>query len=128
MVLSVSDEPGEDRLELERELFGIDHATLGAQVLSDHGLPAALTNTLLEHHDTSPNAAPLTRVIRAADCVAKVIEGDTHVDLDAALHATAIDAASQRLIEQTETDRRALVTFLAADFRATRSESRSPAR
>ncbi|MCU1465929.1 MAG: hypothetical protein JWM72_1857 [Actinomycetia bacterium] len=124
MVLSESDGPGEDRLELERELFGIDHATLGAQVLSDHGLPAALTNTLLEHHDTGPNAAPLTRVVRVADCIAKVIEGDTHVDLDAALHASAIDAAGPRLIEQTETDRRALVTFLAADFRASRTHSR----
>jgi hypothetical protein len=124
MALSVSDEPGEGRLELERELFGIDHATLGAQVLADHGLPAALTNTLLEHHDAGPNAAPLTRVVRVADCIAKVIEGDTHVDLDAALHASAIDADGKRLIEQTETDRRALVTFLAADFRASRTHSR----
>ncbi|MDQ1384630.1 MAG: hypothetical protein QOG65_2009, partial [Actinomycetota bacterium] len=35
-----------------------------------------------------------------------------------------IDAPGQRLIEQTETDRRALVTFLSADFRAARTQSR----
>ena len=121
MVVSVSDEGAEARLVIERQLFGIDHATLGAQVLSSRGLPSAFTNAVHQHHDNSADAAPLTRVVRVADCIAEIIEGDTRLDLDATLRAAGIAAASDRLIEQTETDRRSLVQFLAADFQAPRS-------
>jgi putative nucleotidyltransferase with HDIG domain len=120
---SASADDPEARLARERQLFGLDHAMLGAQVLASHGLPSRLTETVHDHHDPRANTAPLTRVIRVADCIAKIIEGDD-LDLDATLRATDIDASGARLIEQTETDRLVLINFLAADFQAPRSVAR----
>ncbi len=124
IVASMANEPWVTRRSLERQRFGTDHATLGAQVLASHGLPAGLTNAVLQHHDNVGKEEPLTQVVRVADCIAKIIEGDTLLDLDATLHATGIAADGDRLMEQTETDRRALVQFLAADFQAPRSARR----
>ncbi len=119
-IRSASEASPQARLARERELFGIDHATLGARVLSNNGLPATLTQTVHDHHTASANRTPLTRVIRVADVIANVVDGDD-LDLDATLHAEHIHTRSDRLLEQTETDRRALLTFLAADFQAPRS-------
>jgi putative nucleotidyltransferase with HDIG domain len=124
MLVSMPADAPEARLAIERQVFGIDHATLGAQVLSSHGLPATLTNAVHQHHDTDVDVAPLVRVVRVADCIAEIIEGDTRLDLDATLRAARIEAAGDRLIEQTETDRSVLVKFLAADFQAPRSATR----
>jgi hypothetical protein len=44
--------------------------------------------------------------------------------LDSTLVAAGIDVGADRLIEQTEIDRLALVKFLAADFQAPRSTRR----
>jgi putative nucleotidyltransferase with HDIG domain len=107
-------------LALETRLFGIDHATLGAQVLSSNGLPTTITDAVREHHAADATAHPLTRVVRVADCIAEIIEGDARLDLDATLRAAGISAGGDRLIEQTETDRSALLNFLA-DFMTPRS-------
>lgn len=124
MTVSAADHDPASRLAIEREMFGTDHATLGAEVLSNHGLPARLVDALRDHHATDLHASPLTRVVSIADCIAKIIDGDTQLDLDSTLVAAGIDAGVDRLIEQTEIDRLALVKFLAADFQAPRSTRR----
>ena len=73
---------------------------------------------------SDPRASALTRVVRVADCVTKIIDGDADLNLDGTLRAAEIDADGDRLLEQTEIDRQALVRFLAADFQVPRSVSR----
>jgi putative nucleotidyltransferase with HDIG domain len=124
MLAAVAGEPAEIRLNLERERFGIDHARLGAKALSSHGLPAQLTDAIMQHHDVGAAGAPLTKTVRIADCVAKIVEGDDQLDLTATLHAEGIETDGARLLEHTEVDRRALILFLAADFQAPRFPAR----
>ena len=122
-IRALSDESVEERLAIERRLFGVDHPTLGAQVLSRQGVPAAITNALLDHHltaATAATAAPLARVVHVADSIAKVVEGDTRVDLDATLRLAGVAATGSTLIAQAEDDRHAILKFLAADFLAPR--------
>ena len=124
---AVSNESVEGRLAIERQLFGVDHATLGAQVLSRQGVPSAITNALLDHHltaATTATAAPLARAVHVADSIAKVVEGDTRVDLDATLRLAGVAATGSSLVEQAEDDRRAILKFLAADFLAPRNALR----
>jgi putative nucleotidyltransferase with HDIG domain len=121
---AVSNESVEGRLAIERQLFGVDHATLGAQVLSRQGVPSAITDALLDHHLTTATAAPLARAVHVADSIAKIIEGDTRVDLDAALRLAGVAATGSSLVEQAEHDRRAILKFLAADFLAPRNAHR----
>ena len=105
------------RLRRERRAFGVDHATLGADVLRRQGLPSALTVALREHHLLTEKATPLTRVVHVADCVAKVIQGDEDVDLERTLREVGFEADAASLVAQVESDRRALLMFLA-DFSA----------
>ncbi len=123
-IRAVSNESDEGRLAIERRIFGVDHATLGAQVLSRQGVPPAITNALLDHHLTTATAAPLTRAVHVADCIAKIVEGDTRVDLDATLREAGVAATGSSLIDQTEDDRRAILKFLAAEFLAPRTARR----
>jgi len=104
----------------ESDALGIDHATLGAQVLAKQGLPRTITDAVQEHHVVGADASPLTRVVHVADCIAKIIEGDSELDLDATLRASGVPGTSDSLVDQSETDRRALLRFLA-DFLAPRT-------
>jgi putative nucleotidyltransferase with HDIG domain len=124
MIRAVSDEPVGARLAIERRLFGIDHATLGAEVLSRKGLPSTITNAIRDHHDAPTPQTPLAKVVYLADCIANILEGDSQLDLDAALRATGVAATGDSLLDQAQTDRRALLTFLAANFTAPRSVKR----
>jgi putative nucleotidyltransferase with HDIG domain len=121
MVRAASDESPEARLAIERRLFGIDHASLGAQVLSKQGLPLVITDAIHDHEVAGATATPLARTVRVADCIAKIVDGDSRLDLDMTLREAGIEATSDRLIDQAETDRRALLKFLA-DFLAPRAE------
>lgn len=117
---TLAGEPVEARLAIERRLLGIDHATLGAQVLAKQGLPRTITDAVQEHHVVGADASRLTRVVHVADCIAKIIEGDSELDLDATLRAAGVPGTSDSLVDQSETDRRALLRFLA-DFLAPRT-------
>jgi two-component system, NtrC family, sensor kinase len=60
--------------ERERELFGMDHAEIGAAVLTRWGIPASLHQVIARHHQGAPPdaAAPLKRavqLVRAADAL-----------------------------------------------------------
>ncbi|HYL52106.1 MAG TPA: HDOD domain-containing protein [Acidimicrobiia bacterium] len=117
---TLATEPIEARMAIERRLLGIDHASLGAQVLAKQGLPPAITNAVQQHHILGESATPLARVVHVADCIAKIIEGDSRLDLDATLRAAGIPGTGDGLVDQTEADRRALLRFLA-DFLAPRT-------
>ncbi len=123
MTQTLAGESVEGRLEIERRVLGIDHATLGAQVLAKQGLPATITSAVQDHHVVSASAAPLVRVVHIADCIAKIIEGDAELDLDAALRAAGVPGAPDGLVDQAEADRRVLLRFLA-DFLAPRTGAR----
>jgi putative nucleotidyltransferase with HDIG domain len=123
MVRSASGQPPAARRAIERKLFGIDHATLGAQVLSTNGLPTTITNAVRDHHGAGASADPLTRVVQVADCIAEIVEGNAGHDLDAMLRAAGVAAAGEHLVDQTDIDRAALLNFLA-DFMAPRAAIR----
>jgi len=125
MIRTASHEPAARRLAIETEIFGIDHATLGARVLSSNGLPIAISNAVREHHAGVAGAAadPMTRVVQVADCVAEIVDGDIRVDLDAALRAAGVSVAGAQLVDQAESDRAALMNFLA-DFMTPRAAAR----
>jgi HD-like signal output (HDOD) protein len=61
-----NDETGLD--VLERELFGFDHATVGALMAEDWGLPKYLVNAIRDHHgsDAESDAAPAVRLVSLA--------------------------------------------------------------
>jgi putative nucleotidyltransferase with HDIG domain len=122
-VSSIGEESPEARAQAERRLFGIDHATLGARVLSSHGVPRRITQAVRDHHVAGADAHPLSRVVHLADCIAEVVEGNARLDVDAALHAAGVAAVGDELVEQTATDRLALLSFLA-DFMTPRSTRR----
>jgi putative nucleotidyltransferase with HDIG domain len=111
------------RLRRERRAFGVDHATLGADVLRRQGLPSALTVAVREHHLVTEKATPLARVVHVADCVAKVIQGDVDLDVERTLREVGFDADGAGLVAQVESDRRALLMFLA-DFSAPSADRR----
>jgi putative nucleotidyltransferase with HDIG domain len=125
MVRTASAEPAAARLALETDVFGVDHATLGARVLSSNGLPLAITNAVREHHVGVAGAAadPMTRVVQIADCIAEVVDGSPTADPGAVLRAAEVTAAAERLVDQAEGDRTALLNFLA-DFMTPRAALR----
>lgn len=47
---------GESMLELEREVFGVTHADVGARLLAIWGLPSTIVDVVQYHHD--PGSAP----------------------------------------------------------------------
>ena len=115
LLRAASNTPVQVRLRLEQRHFGVDHATLGADVLRRQGLPSALTEALRQHHDITAKATPLARLIHVADCVAKVVQGDSGLDLERTLRKMGFRAAGSSLVAQVESDRRSLLRFLA-DF------------
>lgn len=68
----------EDRTELERRLFGVSHAALGAYVLNSWGLPMSVVEAVAFHHTPSQwmdlDFSPLCAV-HVANCMA-------HTDLE----------------------------------------------
>ena len=77
-------------LSAEVEQFGIDHAALGARILSDLGLPAALTDAVMGHHD--PRAMHAGGIDQAVFLAAEIVDGDRRGhQLDAVLVARDLD-------------------------------------
>jgi signal transduction histidine kinase len=60
-------------LERERELFGMDHAELGAAILSRWRVPSVLHQVVGGHHSDNPDLPPAVRraieLVRAADAL-----------------------------------------------------------
>lgn len=123
MIRSTAGESADARRAIEREIFGNDHATLAAHVLSSNELPRTITEAVRDHHVAGPSGDPLTCVVQLADSVAEVVEGNVRIDLDVALRAAGVAAAAEHLVDQTEVDRAALLNFLA-DFMTPRAAAR----
>jgi putative nucleotidyltransferase with HDIG domain len=96
-------------LELEKVIYGIDHASAGADVLDAWSLPTEILDALRHHHKVDfEGASKLSMVVAAADALAGTLEGapaiDRRSDIDELLVATGIspDALSgiaQRVID-----------------------------
>jgi signal transduction histidine kinase len=52
--------------ELEIELIGVDHAEVGAAVLSEWGLPREVTDAIRQHHEPTPTCADEVQRSRAS--------------------------------------------------------------
>ncbi len=89
--------------EVERRVFGFDHATLGATLLEHWGLPGTLTATAGYHHH--PSAAP-----RHADLAAVV-----HL-ADAMVHVLGLGASGESLVPPVEPAAWELVGLTSPDL------------
>jgi len=65
--------PGEDLLEREQRILGVDHAELGAIYLSQHQLPGLLADVARHHHapEKCQEAPELAAAVHIADMVAR---------------------------------------------------------
>jgi putative nucleotidyltransferase with HDIG domain len=102
-----AEEAGRPIEEIERDVFGVDHADAGMYLLRLWGLPESITAAVALHHRPaqSPNRSlgPLA-IVHAADILAQNLagEGDGRLDLEylAAVKATSALAEWQRLAHE----------------------------
>jgi putative nucleotidyltransferase with HDIG domain len=100
---------GVDPIEVERRMFGMHHAEIGAQLAERWGFPASLTDTIRHHH--SPECAridPLmTSFCHLAETITSALELDNGPDQitldlsDETLAAAGLDREGLAAIEQT---------------------------
>jgi putative nucleotidyltransferase with HDIG domain len=92
----------------EREIFGTDHARVGAWIARRWGLPEDLAVTLERHHDAEPPAAPVARAVWLADLAVHAAQGveAAIVRLPAAAAACGLpaDALETLLMASPETE------------------------
>lgn len=74
---------GEHPVYVERELFGVSHADVGARLLAIWGLPTAIVDVVQYHHD--PGSAPeasreLAGIVHVADAVADELPTEVRLD------------------------------------------------
>jgi len=69
---------GRELVEAERDQYGFDHCTLGAELLARWSLPKRLTHSVFGHHARRPGRRALDLVVLAGDVLADVLwESDT---------------------------------------------------
>lgn len=56
-----------DRLAYEKDLYGTDHALLGAEHLLDRRIPDPIADAVADHHDPFVSSSATTIVVSAAD-------------------------------------------------------------
>jgi HD-like signal output (HDOD) protein/ActR/RegA family two-component response regulator len=81
---------GESPLDVERQLFGVTHADVGARLLAVWGVPTATIDAVQFHHD--PGSAPevyrrLASIVHVADAVT------THSPVSVPLNRESLEAA-----------------------------------
>lgn len=61
--------------KVERDIFGMDHAEIGAQILANWGLPGDLVLAVRYHHEPENSPKPLTMIdiVHVADLVSLMI-------------------------------------------------------
>jgi putative nucleotidyltransferase with HDIG domain len=91
----------------ETEIYGVDHAEMGAILAKEWGLPPELVTAIRYHHSASESGALRVAAISMADMIAKVTElgydGDRKVD-------PSVDRIQARLIMSAE-ERTRLMNF-----------------
>jgi putative nucleotidyltransferase with HDIG domain len=92
----------------ERELFGTDHAKVGAWIARRWGLPEDLGLALERHHDAEPPGEPVARAVWLADIAVHAAQGvePAIVRLPAAAAACGMppDALESLLMSSPETE------------------------
>ncbi len=99
-----------DLAEEEQQLFGINHATLGAQMAEHWGFPESLILGIGEHHELESQDIPLAIKIaalmkenRAEDCAVTLTRAATQLfDLDNGALLPLIEEALQQSSELSE--------------------------
>lgn len=64
---------GQEPLEAERAVLGLDHAALGAYLAEVWGFPERLARAFRGHHDPARGAEPLVATVQAADALIRSI-------------------------------------------------------
>jgi putative nucleotidyltransferase with HDIG domain len=73
-VVKLCEEKNYTFVEAERELFGCDHAEVGASMAQKWSFPDAIHNTIARHHDPAPaDPDPMLDAVVLANVVAKSI-------------------------------------------------------
>ncbi len=102
--------------ERERELFGMDHAEIGARLLERWGLPAALFEVVAAHHNSLAETHPRARAVKLLQA-AEALAFASHLGLAA---GDASESALETVgPEETETLRVELyrdVARISAEF------------
>jgi putative nucleotidyltransferase with HDIG domain len=76
MVERIAPPGSPDRLRAERDVFGMDHAEAGAQVLDAWRLPARIVDAVRAHH--AAVAGPLGELLAAAESLAAAACPELH--------------------------------------------------
>lgn len=92
----------------EREMFGTDHARVGAWIARRWGLPEDLAVALDRHHDLEPPAEPVARAVWLADIAVHAGQGVeaaiARLPLAAAACGLPADALESMLMASPETE------------------------
>jgi HD-like signal output (HDOD) protein len=113
----LANDPMLERLEAERQEFGMTHAEVGAAALSVMRFPADMVEAIGSHH-TPPASitSHMGRVLVAADAVSLELDhisSEHNVPIGDALEALDIPAgASDALLEEVRKDQENLAGFL----------------
>lgn len=98
------------QLRAEKDLFGTDHALVGAEHLLDWRVPDVIADAVADHHDPFRSSAATTIVVAAADELISGEAGRTHaldlLDLDV--------AAADGLLERVDDESGELERLLAS--------------
>lgn len=99
---------GIDTIAGERELFGTDHARVGAWIARRWGLPEDLCLALERHHDDEPPSEAVARPVWLADIAVHAAAGDeaaiARLPVAAAGCGLASDALESLLMASPETE------------------------
>jgi HD-like signal output (HDOD) protein len=105
----------EDRIALEVDYFGVDHATLAAQVLVQRGVAVGIVEAIRGHHiRRASKMPPLARALCVGDLVADAIAQPDceHTELDETLAELYLARASEALVHRTVRGRNSVIEFL----------------
>lgn len=85
------------QLRAEKELFGTDHALVGAEHLLDWRVPDVIADAVADHHDPFATSAPTTVVVAAADELISAELGRHHALDLLEVDVAAADGLRQRV-------------------------------
>lgn len=110
--------PLAERIQAEKEAFGVDHAELGAMIANEWKLPDPVCQTILHHHDPfkAKQGLLITNVINVADELAhcKLDEKDIDGELQFSTSASALKLTVEQFDELWEKVVPQMAEFLEA--------------
>jgi HD-like signal output (HDOD) protein len=97
-VLNLACSTGDDLLDRERYVFGVDHADLGGLILDRWNLPASIIEAVAAHHVDNPSPSLLASVVHTG-CFAAEYTGFGTCGCHARIAAEDVPAPVARLID-----------------------------